>query len=77
MIFQAIYLRKKIMDNKPNTNLPCLFAIANSSMVTSNLHETTLSSFENISFKVYLKKLKGKLDILLFSVILIQPKLDI
>ena len=35
-------------------------------MVASNLHETTLRCFEKICFKVYLKKQKGKLVLLLF-----------
>ena len=46
-------------------------------VVTSNLHETTLCCFEKISFKVYGRKQKGKRDILLFPVVLVQSKLDI
>ena len=49
----------------------------NSSVVTSNIHETTFCCFEKISFKVYYRKQKGKLDILLFPVVLVQSKLDI
>ena len=45
------------------------------SVVTSNLHEATLCYFEKNSFKV--RKQKGKLDILLFPVVLVPSKLDI
>ena len=47
------------------------------SVVTSNLHETTFCCFEKISFKVYQRMEKGKLDILLFPVVLAPSKLGV
>ena len=42
-----------------------MFAYTISSVVTSNLHKTALCCYEKNSFKVYPRKQKGKLDILL------------
>ena len=46
-----------------------------SSVVTSNLHD--LRCFEKISIKVYQRKEKGKLNILLFPVVWVPSKLVI
>ena len=48
-----------------------------SSVVTSNIHETTLWCVVKISFKVYLMKQKGKPNILLFCDVWDPSKLDI
>ena len=61
----------------PDPRIPKWGHFPISSVVTSNLHETTFCCFEKISFKVYYRKQKGKLDILPFPVVLVQSKLDI
>ena len=47
------------------------------SVVTSNLHETTLCYFEKNCSNIYYRKQKGNLNILLFPVVRVPLKLDI